>query len=210
MKYFIIGNGGLSKEILILTKEIFGSTSNFIGFIDLKPKKSEVLIGKYLYPVFDEEVLLSSLDYSCNMYVAVADPEKISKIKEKYKKFSFPNLVHPNVVLDKNYVSLSEGNIISPGCIFTVDITIGSFNIFNTRVTIGHDVTIGSCNVFQPNVQISGSVKIGDNNTFGVNSCVLQLKNIGDNNKLGASSLLMKSISSGKKYFGIPALEIKI
>jgi UDP-3-O-[3-hydroxymyristoyl] glucosamine N-acyltransferase len=59
-------------------------------------------------------------------------------------------------------------------------------------------------------VQISGSVKIGDNNTFGVNSCVLQLKNIGNSNKLGASSLLMKSISSGKKYFGIPALEIKI
>jgi sugar O-acyltransferase (sialic acid O-acetyltransferase NeuD family) len=210
MKYYIIGNGGLSKEILILTKEIFGSTLNFMGFIDIKPEKSEVLIGKYLYPVFDEEILLSSLDYSCNMYIGVADPEKISKIKEKYKKFSFPNLVHPNVILDKNYVSLSEGNIISPGCIFTADITIGSFNIFNTRVTIGHDVKIGSCNVFQPNVQISGSVKIGDNNTFGVNSCVLQLKNIGDNNKLGASSLLMKSINSGKKYFGIPALEIKI
>jgi hypothetical protein len=107
MKYYIIGNGGLSKEILILTKEIFGSTSNFMGFIDIKPEKSEVLIGKYLYPVFDEEILLSNLDYSCNMYIAVADPEKISKIKEKYKKFSFPNLVHPDVVLDENYVTLS-------------------------------------------------------------------------------------------------------
>jgi hypothetical protein len=94
MRYYIIGNGGLSKEILILTKEIFGSTSNFMGFIDINPKKSEVLIGNYLYPVFDEEILLSNLDYSCNMYIAVAEPEKISKIK-KYKKFHFPNLVHP-------------------------------------------------------------------------------------------------------------------
>ncbi len=210
MKYYIIGNGGLSKEILILTKEVFGSTSNFMGFIDIAPKMSEVLIGKELYPVFDEEIILSSLDYNCNLYIAVADPEKISKIKEKFKKFSFPNLVHPNVILDENYVNLSKGNIILPGCIFTVDINIGSFNIFNTRVTLGHDIKIGSCNVFQPNVQISGSVNIGDNNTFGVNSCVLQLKNIGDNNKLGANSLLMKSIKSGKKYFGIPAMEIKI
>ena len=142
------------------------------------------------------------------MYMGLADPNKIFKIKEKYARFNFPNLVHPDVKLDEDYVELYEGNVISAGCIFTVDVVLGSFNVFNTRVTIGHDVQIGSFNVFQPNVQISGFVKIGDKNTFCVNSCVLQLKTIGNNNMLGANSLLIKSIGNDKKYFGLPATKI--
>ncbi len=208
MKYCIIGNGGFSKEILILTKEVFGSTSDFIGFIDINSSVSEVKIGKNSYPVFDEEVILSNLDWKCDMYMGLADPNKIFKIKEKYARFNFPNLVHPDVKLDEDYVELYEGNVISAGCIFTVDVVLGSFNVFNTRVTIGHDVQIGSFNVFQPNVQISGFVKIGDKNTFCVNSCVLQLKTIGNNNMLGANSLLIKSIGNDKKYFGLPATKI--
>lgn len=60
MMYYIIGNDGHRKEIIILTREVFGSTSNFMGFIDIAPKMSKVLIGKELYPVFDEAIILSS------------------------------------------------------------------------------------------------------------------------------------------------------
>ena len=113
MKYYIIGNGGFSKEILILSKEVFGSTSDFLGFLDVNPKKLEVKIGKYLFPVYDEEIILSNLNIKCNVFIGIADPAKISNIKKKYARFSFPNLIHPSVLLDKDYVALGQGNIIS-------------------------------------------------------------------------------------------------
>ena len=210
MKYYIIGCGGLAKEVLFLSKEVFGSTSNFQGFIDVNPKVVEITIGDYSYPVFDQEFVIPNLQPDCNMYIGIANSEKISIITQRFARFNFPNLIHPNVIYDKEYVNLGIGNIISPGCIFTIDISIGSFNFFNTRVTLGHDVKIGSFNVFQPNVQISGFVKIGHGNTFGLNSSVLQLKKIGNYNNIGANSLLMKNISDKKRYFGVPAMEIKI
>ncbi len=76
----------------------------------------------------------------------------------KNKNLIFPNLIHPNVIGDWDRINLGIGNIICSGNIFTTDIGIGSYNIFNLACTIGHDVKIGNNNIFNPSVNISGGV----------------------------------------------------
>ena len=64
------------------------------------------------------------------------------------------------MVGDWEQIKIGEGNIICAGNIFTTDIEIGSFNVFNLDCTVGHDTVIGSYNIINPSVNISGGVKI--------------------------------------------------
>ena len=141
--------------------------------------------------------------------VGIGNPQIIFKVSEKFKNYSFPNLIHPNFIGHLETINLGIGNIITAGCILTLQIKIGSFNIINLNTTIGHDSTIGNCNVFNPGCSISGGVKIGNCNLFGTNSTVLQYLNCGDNSILGAWAVLSKNLDSNKVAVGIPAKVIK-
>ncbi len=146
-----------------------------------------------------------------NVVIAIANPGNIKSISQilTNKLLIYPNIIHPQLKLNEGRNKIGIGNIITEGFIMTCDITIGNFNIFNTRVSLGHDVKIGNFNVFNPNTQISGDVTISDANFFGVNSCVLQGVSIGNWNMLGACSLLTRRITDGKKHFGIPSKLMK-
>lgn len=208
MKYYIIGNGGFAKEVLFLCKEVFGTLKNFEGFIDYKPKDSKTFCMGFEYAVLDEDLFLEKNDLNCHIFLGIGDPRTVRKVVEKFKNYNFPNLVHNNVVKDES-VHLNKGNIITPGCILTVDIKIGNFNVFNLNTTIGHDTIIGNCNVFNPGSNISGSVNVGNSNLFGTNSTVLQGLKIGNNSIIGASSLVNKNVEDNLVVVGVPAKEIK-
>jgi acetyltransferase-like isoleucine patch superfamily enzyme len=208
MKYFIIGNGGFAKEVLFICKQIFGSIDEFGGFIDYKPEFTQAKCMGYDLPVIDEDEFLSIHDLNCYVYIGAGDPKTIKKIADKFKDYTFPNLIHNNVVIDES-VKLNKGNIVTGGCVLTVDINIGNFNVFNLNTTVGHDTIIGDCNVFNPGANISGSVNIGNFNLFGTNSTILQGLKIGNNSIIGASSLINKFIDSNLVVVGIPAKEIK-
>jgi sugar O-acyltransferase (sialic acid O-acetyltransferase NeuD family) len=208
MKYFIIGNGGFAKEVLFLSKEVFGTLNDFSGFIDYKPNLDSVLCMGAEYPVIDENEFLNLDKFDCSVFLGIGDPKKIKKVVEKFSKYKFPNLIHPNVIMDKSVI-LGLGNIITAGCILTVDIVIGNFNIINLSTTIGHDTQIKNFNVFNPGSNISGRVSVGNGNLFGTNSTVLQGLNIGDNSTIGASSLINKNVDSNLVVVGVPAKAIK-
>jgi acetyltransferase-like isoleucine patch superfamily enzyme len=141
--------------------------------------------------------------------MGIGDAKILAKVSNKFSNFHFPNLLYNQSFGDLISIKMGRGNIITPGCVFTVDITIGSFNIFNLNSTIGHDTTIGSCNIFNPGCNISGNVKIGDLNLFGTNATVLQNLHIGNNNVLGASSLANKSFTDNHIMVGVPAKKLK-
>lgn len=208
MKYYIIGKGGFAREVLFLCKEVFGHLKDFVGFIDNKSIDSTIECMGFNYSVFDEDEFLSKKEFNTNIYLGIGDPKIIFKVIEKFKGYNFPNLVHESVVRDKS-VKMESGNIITAGCILTVDIKIGSFNIFNLNTTIGHDTKIGNCNVFNPGTNISGSVSISNKNLFGTNSTVLQGLTIGDNSIIGASSLINKNVDDNLVVVGVPGKEIK-
>jgi len=208
MKYFIIGNGGFAKEVLFLSKEVFGSLNDFSGFIDYKPNLNRVQCMGGDYLVIDENEFLGLDKMECSVFLGIGDPKRIKKVTEKFTKYNFPNLIHPNVIMDKSVI-LGSGNIITAGCILTVDIVIGNYNVINLSTTIGHDTQIKNHNVFNPSSNISGAVSVGNGNLFGTNSTVLQGIRIGDNSIIGAGSLINKNVDSNLVVVGVPGKAIK-
>jgi len=206
MNYYIIGSGGFAKEVYFLADESLPETHVFKGFIDKTPETDTILVRGRNEPVIAEDTFLEQFKgQAIALFIGLGDPKIIRKIGEKYEKFEFPNLIHPNLVYDSRSVSLGKGNIITSGCNFTVDIEIGDFNIFNLDSTLGHDCVIGNFNVFNPGTQVSGGVKIGDANLFGTNCAILQYMEVGSGSILGAGGLLTKSLASNTLAVGVPA-----
>lgn len=205
----IVGAGGFGREVQYLIEEINSvrNTWNLVGFYDEETARGTVINSA--------EVLGNSEDAinsNCeNFVLAIGNPSYLVKLSEMFllHQKKFPNLVHPQVSFsDHQFNEIGIGNIFSLGFHMTTNIRIRDFNIFNTRVTVGHDVEIGSFNVFLPNVQISGGVSIENENFFGMNSSVLQGKKIGCRNKIGAHSFVATNIGSAQNVFGIPAVNI--
>lgn len=207
---YIIGSGGFAKEVFFLIEEInlVEEVFNFCGFIDYMPKEKELIVGEKKYCVFDEKLFLNSMDTKeAAVAIGIGSPENIYKVTEKYKSYLFPNLIHPSVIAKWDSIKLGVGNVITNNCTLTVDIQIGSFNIFNIGTVVGHDAIIGSFNAFMPRIQVSGASIIGDTNFFGMNCSILQCVTIGDKNKIGAHSLVTKDVGNSSLVVGIPALK---
>ena len=130
--YYIIGSGGFAKEVHFLAEQCLDDCNRFMGFIDYKPKESSINARRKTLPVIDEEYFLKNIEPdNVNLYLGVGDPNLLSKLSQTFKDYTFPNLIHPSVVFDSESLTLGSGNILTAGCILTVDIKIGSFNIFN-------------------------------------------------------------------------------
>lgn len=211
MNSYIIGSGGLAKEVLRLLLDT-GEKYPFKGFIDFNPKSGEIFADGNNYPVLDENSFLTDSNINKEnsaVFLGIGDPKKSVEILHKYKGFIFPNLIHPSFVGSSHSITFGQGNIITAGCIFTVDIKIGSFNIINLNTTIGHDTEVGNFNVMNPGVNVSGGVQIGNGILLGTNSTVLQYLKIGDSSILGAGAVLTKDLEPNSLAVGIPAKVIK-
>ena len=204
----IFGAGGLGRETVcflnILNKE--GADWNFIGFFDDGVEKGTQVshFGKVLGGVGE----INSWQEELALIIAIGNPSSVRGVRERIdnKKVYFPNIIAPNVEFtDEQTLTMGEGNIIGGNCRFTCDVRIGSFNLFNSGVIVGHDAVIGDYNILMPEVRISGEVKIGDCNLFGIASIVLQQIKVGNNVRLGAGSVLMTKPKDGNLYMGNPA-----
>ena len=205
---YIIGAGGAAKEIYLLIKQTNAKKPvfRFKGFIDITDSKS-IKIGEDEFPVYKESNFLKECNTRVSIVSGLGDTSNLKKIIRLYKKksnFEFPNLIHPDVVLDKS-VTLGEGNVITNQCVFTVDTVLASFNYINRGVHIGHDCNIGSYNIINPCAVISGGVIINDENLIGTNSTVLQYLKIGSNNKIGAGAVVINDVGNESCLIGGPA-----
>ncbi len=208
---YIIGVGGFAKEVCLLINNINHQklTYKIKGFIDVNPAISDCIVEGEKYAVIQESEHLKNNLLSDECYaIGIGNPKILEQISKKFSGRVFPNLVHPNVVKGDS-VKLGEGNIITAGCILTVDIKIGSFNILNLYTTIGHDTVIGNGNVLNPSVNVSGGCDIKNYNLLGTSATVLQYLNIGTGNIIGASALVTKTIESNGLIVGVPAKKIK-
>ena len=211
---YIIGSGGLGKEVFCVITDINNNGSpeyDFKGFIDYQSAVNEISIGNVKFPVIDEDDFLSTVLASDNICLAIGigSPKSIQKVSRKFKDYQFPNLIHPNFIGQMEAINMGKGNVITAGNIFTCDITIGNFNYVNLACTVGHDSIIGSFNVINPGCNISGGVKIGDLNLLGTNATILQYLSIGDYNILGAGGVLTKGIENNQVFVGSPAKFLK-
>lgn len=204
----IIGSGGFAKEVAFLIEEINRkhNTWNILGFIVENNKKIDTQHGKF--KIFNADEWLVKTDKKVSVAIGIGDSKLNASLTKKFglnENLNFPNLLHPNAIGDWTRIKRGVGNIICAGNIFTTDITIGSFNIFNLNCTIGHDTMVGDCNVFNPSVNISGGVKIANNVLIGTGAQILQYISICSNTIIGAGAVVTKDIKEPGVYVGIPA-----
>ena len=205
----IIGSGGFAKEVAFLIDDINKKQEqwNILGFIDEK-------VGEYngKYKIFRDDGWLENTTDKISVAFGIGNVNLIDKLTNKFqlnKNLDFPNLIHPKAIGDWERIKFGKGNIICAGNIFTTDIKIGSFNIFNLDCTIGHDTIIGDCNIFNPSINISGGVNIDNKGMIGTGSQILQYLNICSNTIIGAGSVVTKNITESGVYVGSPARKIK-
>lgn len=208
----IIGTGGFAKEVAFLIEQINIETKewNILGFIS----NDEHLVGSefWKYKIYNTDDWLKKTQNSLFAAFGIGDPKLIEVLSNSFqqnKNLVFPNLVHPSCIGDWDRINLDLGNIICAGNIFTTEIKVGSFNIFNLNCTIGHDSIIGSCNVFNPMVNISGGAKIKNANLIGTGAQILQNISISNDTIIGAGAVVNKNITEKGVYVGIPAKKIK-
>lgn len=210
----IYGAGGLGREIACLIKMINESQSaprwNHIGFFDDNPElrgtsnEYGAILGG-----FD---MLNCWTKPIDIAMAIGNPTVVKKITENItnKNVDYPNIFAPNTLyLDKENITFGRGNVVCLGCIFSCNVRVGDFNVFNGLITVGHDAKIGNYNSLMPSVRISGEVIIGDENFFGCASVVLQQVMVGCKTTVGAGSVVMRKTKDCNTYIGNPASLVK-
>lgn len=205
----ILGAGGFGREVACLISLInkVKPTWNLIGFFDdnsnLKGTRNEY--GEILGGIDDVNAYGTELAIA----IAIGTPTVVKRIVDNItnENIWFPNIFAPSTLfLDEDNIKFGKGNIICSNCLFSCNVHIGDFNVFNGYITVGHDATFGNYNSLMPAVRISGEVKVGDCNFFGVDAVVLQQIKIGNDTKIGANSLIIRKTKDGQTYVGNPAM----
>jgi sugar O-acyltransferase (sialic acid O-acetyltransferase NeuD family) len=205
----IVGAGGFAREVAWLIDEcnLAKPQWNMLGFVENSPAYVGQKRGRHFIIGTDEDYLLNE-ENKVNVIIGIGNPQIISKIYRKISynpSLKYPNVIHPSVLSDSDRVHFGMGNIVCAGTIFTTDISVGNFNIFNLSTTIGHDVEIGQYNVFNPGTHISGGVRIGNQCLIGTGAVILENRIIGNNVTIGGGAVVTKDVADNTTVVGVPA-----
>lgn len=205
----IIGAGGFGREVKMLIDQINQKEKQYeiIGFFDDKPYSEKINGLDYLGKLED----INKWNSQLSIAVAIGDPKTKKKIVESItnSNIDFPNIIHPNVLIGDDSVSLGKGNIICAGVIITVNIQIDDFVILNLSCTVGHDTVINSYSSFMPSINVSGEVHIEEGVYVGTGAKIINQLSIGQYTIVGAGAVVSKSLPEKCTAVGIPAKPIK-
>jgi len=203
----IYGAGGFGREVACIINAVnkVKPSWHLLGFFDDGRTQGT---SNYYGNVIGDLKVLNSFPSKLGVVIAIASPQIIEELSQKITNTNiyFPNIIAPDVLLfDENAIEWGHGNVVGFGVRISCGVKIGSFNILNGCVSLGHDDKIGNYNVMQPDTRISGEVTIGNKNFFGARSLVLQGLQIGNNTRIGAGSVVLRNTKDGMLYFGNPA-----
>ena len=206
----IICAGGFGREVKMLIDQINSVEQkyNLLGYYDDVIPASTLVNG---YPVLGEIEALNKVSTELSTVVAIAIPALKKEVLDKINNplIAYPILIHPNVQIGKDQVSLGEGCILCAGNMITVNIKIGKHVIFNLGCTVGHNTTIGDYCSFMPSVNISGEVNIRDGVYVGTGAKIINHLEIGEGTVIGAGAVVYKSLPPNCTAVGIPARPVK-
>lgn len=209
----VIGTGGFAKETAQLADAVCRVSKQWDEIVYLCASPALVGTPMPFGPVIGTEELLLSGGEPLDVAIGIGMPSVRQRVAGELGRLAhlrFPNLIHPRATFDQKHVSLGLGNLVTAGCVFTCDITVGDFNVFNLSTTVGHDAVIGSFNVFNPGCNLSGNVRIGDACLGGTGCQVLERITMPSRTVLGAGAVLVKSIAAeGGVYAGVPAKQLR-
>lgn len=192
MRIAIIGYGGHAREVEV---QINQSVDFFVDdeFVNEKTKPiSELDIERYV------------------VMVAIADCKQREKIVNKLpKETRYFTFIHPTALIMDKSTQIGVGSFIGANSILTTNIKIGKHSILNRGNQIGHDSNIGDFFSAMPGSVVSGNVEIGDRCYMGTNSTVREKISICNDTTIGSNAAVVKNITTGGVYVGVPAKFLK-
>jgi sugar O-acyltransferase (sialic acid O-acetyltransferase NeuD family) len=201
---YVVGTSGLAREMAQLAAQI--GAWNFIGFVSDGSQPIGMPVGAGRVVATDETLLLEDPD--ADVVLGVGRP--IARLAAGRRlavaeRLRFPTFIHPSATCDSSQVELGRGNAITAGCVLTVDIVVGDFNLFNWQTTVGHDARLGAGNVLNPAVNVSGGVVIGDAVLIGTGAQLLEGLTVQDGATVGAGAVVTRDVAAGTTVVGVPA-----
>lgn len=209
----IFGAGDLAREVEFLLRELnqSGDEWNLRGFV---VEDKNLFGGKVCdLPIIDGVASLKRENYNGAAVFAVGSPEISNRISNQIKaaelSLTYPNLVHPSVIVDRQSLVLGRGVIICAGCIMTTGITIGDFTVVNMGCTIAHNVKVGEHCHINPQVNISGGVTLERNVFIGSSAVIMEYKRLGENSQVSMGSVISTDVAPWTVVAGNPSRVIK-
>ncbi|MEK9570302.1 MAG: NeuD/PglB/VioB family sugar acetyltransferase [Paracoccaceae bacterium] len=203
---YIIGTGGLAREIADMLPNSNLSNFNFRGFIS----ESNNQVGDRLsgHKIVGSDLKLPFIKGDIVILVIAIGLASVRlKVAHKYQKLEkarFPNVIDNTVRVSKS-VTCGQGNLFLFNSFISSQVVIGNFNLFNWHATLGHDVKIGSGCIVNPHAHISGHVVLQNNILIGAGAAILENLRISSNVLIGAGAVVTKDLDSLGVYVGVPA-----
>ena len=144
------------------------------------------------------------------MLVAVSDSRDresiVAKLPKETKYFTF---IHPTAQLMNDNIEIGECGFIGARSILTTNIKLGKHALLNRGNHIGHDTVIGDYFSMMPNAIVGGNVTVKDYVYLGSCSNIREKINISPDVIIGMNAAVVKNITEGGTYVGVPAKKIK-
>lgn len=209
-KIAIIGAGGFGREVKMLIDQINAVEKkfDFIGYYDDNKEKGILING---FPILGTIEEINQVSEKLYVSLALGNPafKKLAVQRIKNTNVVFETLIHPNVLIGSDNVSIGNGVIICAGNILTCDINIKDFVIINLACTIGHDTIIENYVSLMPGINVSGEVVLNESVYVGTGVKIINQIEIGENAIIGAGAIVSKSLPKNCTAVGIPAKPIK-
>lgn len=142
----------------------------------------------------------------CDFFVSIGSPnarERIQNMLEE-KGFSVATLIHPNAVVADSTV-LGKGTAVMAGAVINPDAVLGKGCIVNTCASVDHDCTLLDFVHVAVGAHVAGTVQIGARTWIGAGVTVSNNVNICSDCLIGAGAVVVKDITEGGTYIGVPA-----
>lgn len=203
-KILIFGASVASREILAIIQQIneLRPTWDILGFVDNKPD----FINKRIesYPVYGPSHGLSSKDTYA--ICGIMDPSIRKKVIEQEiesKGFKLASIIHPSVVLPKDFTA-GPGAIIYPGVNISFGVNLGKAAFVFFNALLGHDLKAGDYLTVLPSATINGGCSIGNECLIGAAATLHPGVSIGSNSIVGIGTTLLENIGEKKIVMDLP------
>jgi sugar O-acyltransferase (sialic acid O-acetyltransferase NeuD family) len=210
----IYGTGGSGREIAAWAGRAVwaGVQFDLLGFIDDGPVSGTVN-GRPVWSL----AAAAAAHPGAGVVAAVGDSRLRRRLIEAATGAGLQSsapLVHPQTVLDPDWVDLAEGVIVCPGSVLTSNITVGAHTQINVNCTVTHDTVIGAYATLSPGTQLSGTNALGDHVFMGTGSVTVngvpgRPLCIGTGAVVGAGAVVTRDVPADVTVVGVPARRVE-
>ena len=165
--------GGHSAVVLEAIEQSCPKEQKFLVWDD--SGKTHKLLEGYKVVTTCEEVLEVCKGQLTHVDVCNGSPKVrellVNQVRDvlKDEKYDFPNAIHRQAFISPS-ATLGEGNYVGPFAIVNTCVSIRSFCIINSSVTVDHDSTLEDYATLNPGSVLCGSVFVHRSAVLGANT----------------------------------------